>query len=732
MRHLLLFGVWSCVSVCSQLVDTPTPDSGEDCGADCPDDGTLPGPGIPTRAIILVMDGARFDETFSDGYSDASEQESELLFTYFKENLLPKGTLIRPGYASGITITAPGHADILTGTRNLFAHFPTDAGVGYYRPEYPTLFEAAAVKWPGNVGSLVANSEHLQPLTRSLYPDATDQTGAAFTMVYTAGSEEEPSDQDTDVLAELKIQILANDSRISLANLHQMDRAGHYSENVLAYGQSVEIVSQPISAFWDWIQSEESLRDTTMLVVLADHGRHRWGPEADERGAELRFDWDYSEHGDQCGGCREIPMFLMGPGIQSGLILETPYTLEDIGATVGHALGLSMPYATGTVIEEAFMDDAAVVSRSGTAAFDLASGHDAQSVWLPDPSIRAGVYVDGVRLSSPNTANILAEDPVLYSTASDALVACWRELDLQGEANPIDMPWTPQCQVDTGTGFGDIVFPATKVFPLWRPAIAETADGTLLFAFADNENSNAYSTSRGGIGLYRWSAGGGWVADQEQRWPGLFVGNPSIAILGGQIFVANAESDMGMNGPSETSLPGRYTRHISVKSVSGSANLNWTEVWRTYTEECPTGARCPEIEPTLDNNGDAWGRTEFPVLTTLGPGLAAAWISWGTGGVAIHSSVSDATGTVWSTPARQDDTGRVLGHVEPAWGGSWLYWAQLTSSGDVEVCRWSADSARVCVATGFAAVRDLTVDGADVNVLGIDDTGLATQVPLVW
>ena len=737
MRPFFLFGVWSCISVCSRLAEVPAPaedDSGVPCTVDCPAEtgDTDPGTGTATRAIIVVMDGARYDETFRDEYSDAAAQEGDTLFTHFKEHMLPMGTLVRPGYNTGVTITAPGHADILTGTRNFFAHFPAPGGAGYYRPEYPTLFEAASQRWPGNVGSLVANSDHLQPLNLSVFPGATEADGGLFTMVYESDGSEVPSEDDSAVLEELKTQVLANQSHIALANLHQMDRAGHYNPAALSYAQDVEKMSEPISAFWDWIQAEDTLRDTTLLVVVADHGRHRWEDEAAERGEDLRFDWDYSEHGDQCGGCREIPMFLVGPGIRQGIVLETPNSLEDIGATVAYALGLELPHATGAVMRGVFVDDPGEVSRTGTAWFDTKSGHQVQSLWTADESIRSDIYVDGIQLAGGVGARILAEDPVVYQAMSGAVIACWRELDLAGTANPIDMPWVPLCHVDSGSGFTDMLFPVVEVFPFWRPSITETSDGTLVLAFADNENSNAYSTSRGGIGLYHWSEASGWTGSSDERAGGLFVGNPSVVELGGKIYVANAESDMGFGGGEESSTPGRYTRHVSVKQVSGSATLDWTELWRTYTEECPELANCAPSEATLDDQGLAWGRAEFPSLTTLGAGLAVAWVSWGAAGVTVHVATSDADATTWSTPERVDESGLVLGHIEPAWGEGRLYWARQVDAGGTEVCRWTPGAAAVCIDTASTALRDLSVDGEAVTVLAFDGTRTWSEIPLSW
>ena len=405
MRPLLLFGVWSCVGVCSRLADPPGTSADS---ADTDTSSTAPPlTGTAEHVVIVVIDGARIDETFGTGESDAAGGvPTSSLFTYFKEQMLPQGTLVLPGYNTGVTITAPGHADILTGTRNLFAHFPTPNGPGFYRPEHPTLFEAARAKWPDDDNVLVANSDHIEPLSASVFPGITADDGAVYTFVSDADDPEQPSQSDVDVLAALQAQLEATGAHVALANLHDMDRKGHYNDSPTAYASGVERVSSPISSFWDWIQSSESgLKDKTMLVLVADHGRHRWGAEAEERGADLRFDWDYSEHGDQCAGCREVPMFLVGPNIRQGVTLTSPHSLEDIGATAAFALGVDLPYATGRVIREAFTEDpGSLATDSGLSEIAVSDGVTLRALLTDDVSARTTIDVDGTELSGADAA----------------------------------------------------------------------------------------------------------------------------------------------------------------------------------------------------------------------------------------------------------------------------------------------------------------------------------------
>ena len=40
--------------------------------------------------------------------------------------------------------------------------------------------------------------------------------------------------------------------------------------------QNVKMVDQPIVDFWNWIQGDIRFRNRTTVIVVADHGRHRY------------------------------------------------------------------------------------------------------------------------------------------------------------------------------------------------------------------------------------------------------------------------------------------------------------------------------------------------------------------------------------------------------------------------------------------------------------------------
>ncbi|MFZ5482299.1 MAG: alkaline phosphatase family protein [Myxococcota bacterium] len=675
------------------------------------DTGPLEGP-LVEHVVVLVMDGARLEETLAVAgtRSDAADADVEEIMPAVRERLVPAGTIVAPGIAAGIPITGPGHSDILTGVRQSYGHFPTPEGGGWYRPELPTLYEL----WTGfaepEAGQLVltGNTEHVEPLTHSVYPGSGEAYGADYSLVLhpedTDGTR--PADVDAQVVEAVLARLASDRPALIVANLHGIDRAGHYETdtNPTAYADRLTGVDESIADAWDAIQADPDLKDRTLLIVTTDHGRHEWGD-----GATIEVEGEdvlaYSAHGDQCTGCREIPMLILGPRVHEYVTVERLHTLEDVSATIAWALGVDHPYTTGIVIGEAF-DCEVPEGRTGEIAVDASGELRAAQVWNTDASARSAVVVDGETLSTEDAW--MAEAPRVLSAAGRDF-ACWREL--AGEpSDDVDWPWTAQCRLRADGGeWDDIGFPVEQVYPLFEAAMTVDGDGALLVAWADNPNATTYSDTRAWIRLLRHTDADGWTGAEEG--PGaVFPTSPSVTTMGGKAWVAWAASDLG--GRSGTSNdPGRYTRHVAVARVSMGADgaQGWTEVWRTYDEACPDEAQCQITVPTLDAEGNEYGRMETPAIAAGPDGLLLGFVAYGeeVGNTILFAS-SDATGETWSTPERVDASERVFGHLAPRWGDGWLHWARLSDAGEAEVCRWQPGVVEAeCQGVGSSRVNGL-------------------------
>ncbi len=499
MRTFLLFATWSCVSVCSRLADPPAgDDSGtpDPCAAGACDTGTPPvdsadsggvGAGTVEHVVVLVLEGVRMDETFGAATSDAAGgAETSALFTAFKDTVVPDGTLVVPGYATGFTGTAGGLGDLLGGQRLSMGTLPVSGGVGEYRPPRPPRRNVG----PG--AGVVANGDTVAPLAQSAYPGAT---AARFTLVSDPADATAPSPNDTDVIDAVKAALPG--SPLVVGVMMAVDRTAHDSAGPTAYAAAVEALAQPLADFWTWVQSDASgLKDTVLLVVVADHGRHRWGAEFDSRNVDA-LPWDYADHGDQCAGCRAVPLFVAGPGVHRGATVERKYTLEDLASTIAFATGTELPYADGMVIREAFADATLASDRSGMARVFRAGAIQAEQRWTTSSVARSSIVIDGQQLVKESEGTFIAEDPVAIADSGGRLLACWRQLEVGLAAAEIDWPWTPVCQAYDGS-WTVVDFVETTVAPDWRPAMAEHA-GAVHLAYVKNAREHDDAPTAGGV-----------------------------------------------------------------------------------------------------------------------------------------------------------------------------------------------------------------------------------------
>ena len=279
--------------------------------------------------LVLVIDGVRTDEIVSAEVSPLTGEPGVATAPGLWSTLAPRALVARDMLATGATITAPAHAALLTGVPEAYANFPLDGGVGAYRPVHPTLFEAAReqLDLDADDAVLVANTALLEGLVGSV--------GTAFPGAW-AGLEGDAADPGGDgrVFDALRARIDAGPPRVLVANLHDVDRAGHNLE-AEDYAARVARVDAQIAALWEYAEATRpAWAASLLLVVTADHGRHRSdAPDA------------WHNHGDACYGCRETPLFVVG-GTETGERAQAPLAL-DLAPTLAAHLGVALPWAEG-------------------------------------------------------------------------------------------------------------------------------------------------------------------------------------------------------------------------------------------------------------------------------------------------------------------------------------------------------------------------------------------------
>ncbi len=663
---LVLCGCWrGCGPDPDETADTT--DSFE---SDPPDDETAPPAGasygMARYAALLVHDGARIEETYGDettwgdGYSDAYGGPTAEIIPEIRARLVPEGALAKPGYATGITITAPGNVDLLLGARTPFGHFPSGEGAGLYRPVLPTIFELLRAS-DGSVGEeqavFTANSVHLQALNWSLYPGMGEAKGAVYSFLSEDGTGDVGSTaagSDDPVIDDVA-GFLLDGSRLVVANLHQVDRSGHY--NAVNHWEFIADVDVPLVELWeDTVGQDAELADNTVLVYLSDHGRHRF----------MEGDSPWAHHGDGCSGCREIPILLLGPGIQPGIEVDEPYNMEDVTATVAWLMGFELPYGTGMVMTELLVDPPEIAQRTGPARLASSGEFVAYQQWRDDLESRSEIVVDDTVFSDTDAFHV--EEPRLLLTGEGTRYLCWRQVEV-GTSEEF-WNWIPVCKTkrESDSDWHDVDQPAELVWPYSSPALAADAGGRLTMAWSSNlTGSNEAEKS---LVLDRWTASRGWEGYKEDPVALVyFPTRPALAVGEVSYWVAW--------GGSTDEQTGRYERKVEVYRVSWPSD--GAQTWsQSYTS------------PDTDSSGRSFERQEDPALYLADDALYLAYLGFNSeGNYLLTANISLPDGD-WGVTRSIDTSGTVFAHIPPVWSDDGhVYWARLASGGTAEVCRAS-------------------------------------------
>jgi len=277
-----------------------------------------PAPAYETRhVIIVVVDGARYSETFGDStFAHVPRQGWDLA---------PQGCR-GAAWNAGLTNTVPGHAAILSGAYQALAND------GSERPHLPLLFEyyRAATGEPRSRTWFFSAKAKLDVMSNSDDPAYGDSLGAAVDVTCPT---------DSAVVARAEAVLLAEHPVLVALNLPQTDLVAHTGDWA-GYLAALQRADSLVYDLWLAIQSDTALAGRTTLFVTNDHGRHD-----DEHGG-------FTGHGDDCDGCRRLQLLALGPDFRTGYVKRQVAQPVDIAPTVGELLGFPTPWAVGHVMAD--------------------------------------------------------------------------------------------------------------------------------------------------------------------------------------------------------------------------------------------------------------------------------------------------------------------------------------------------------------------------------------------
>jgi len=274
------------------------------------------------RSILVLIDGARFSETFGD---------SSLTIIPRMKEISKVASVCMRFYNDSITYTRNAVPAIWCGAWTEIRDTIDENGRETQYPVLPTVFEYIRkdLDFDGEEVFYVL-SEVYSPWLFSFHPDY----GPPYWPTYWIHGS-----SDEEVVEEAQYVLSTFHPTFMMVYLKDVDHAGH-SGNWDYYLSTVRKADSLVGVLFDFIEKDDFYKGRTALLVTNDHGRHD-----DEHGG-------FAGHGDGCEGCRHIMFLAYGPDFKKGFRDTLRRTLRDIVPTLGTLLGFKSIYSTGDNIEE--------------------------------------------------------------------------------------------------------------------------------------------------------------------------------------------------------------------------------------------------------------------------------------------------------------------------------------------------------------------------------------------
>lgn len=631
--------------------------------------------GRSLNVLVMIMDGVRSEDFSLTTPSDVMGQSGEAAAHNTWQQLGGAGTAVRRILNPGITLTASSHAALLTGRIHAYGNLAEPLnGPSLYRPEYPTLFQALKDQLgvPQSKVRFIGNTELLDDVSGTLYPGLAESDTSYEALLDERGA---PDGDDQHVFDRMKEIISEDHPCLLVANIHNVDRMGHFNPD--QYGPGVTLIDEAMGDFWSYLEDKEpEYLANTLVILTTDHGRHSIDQGQDPY---------WREHGDSCTGCRELPLFLIGPGISAGKVVEpdeSAWTQEDLTVLIAGWLGIEMPFAEGLAMSD-LVDGIALPNRSGEVSVSQSGNSVARRVWLSDLNHRSEIQVNSTVVSNPMAFDTAA--PTVLEVGNERFV-CWREI----LSDPVEdlLPWVPRCLHQVGDeDWVDIGFVEDNVGIAFEPVLAMHA-GSLYVGYVNNPNTVASEGNPDnmlGVGLSRYFEGA-WSPPQYTS--GTFSTELTMSIgEDGTVGLAAA-----LTG--ETSRA-RYSRQIGVLGEAG-----WTRF------------DLAELMP------EAPHRVGRPAIRVSNQRYQIAALGWDTSQSILAFWESTDAGAHWESPHILPTMGLPFAHLSPQWDGEFLVWASLNDSGNAQLCRMIplVDQTPSCVSLASDRLDSFSVENGQAAV----------------
>jgi len=272
------------------------------------------------NVVIVVIDGARYTETFGDPNRTYVPKMAQLA---------QSGTYINTFYNDGQTYTSRAIPALWTGTW-AGVNYVTIDGEERQSNKMPSIFEyyrkqkntpdTDALYELKYISSLWLQSFH-EDYGKDYWPKTISE-----------------GNTDNDVCDNAIRDMSLYHPKLSWIYFADVDHAGHLGvwED---YVNTIKNADSLVNELWNFIQNDDFYKDNTIMLVTNDHGRHTT---------------DFTGHGCSCDGCRHIMFLAIGPNIKQNYISNITRNTPDFAVTAAYILGVIPEYSTGSTITEIF------------------------------------------------------------------------------------------------------------------------------------------------------------------------------------------------------------------------------------------------------------------------------------------------------------------------------------------------------------------------------------------
>ncbi|MFQ6614439.1 MAG: alkaline phosphatase family protein, partial [Fidelibacterota bacterium] len=241
----------------------------------------LQGSDTAANVLIVIIDGARYSETFGD---------PDRAYIPRMDAIAQNGAIVNSFYNDSLTYTSRAIPALWCGSWTAVQDTVINGQATQYTQK-PTLFEYFRKQTGASADSCVYVLKYVPSLWR---PSFRADYGPDFWPSFVS-----EGSTDRDVLQNALTVMNTTHPRLLWVYFAGVDHAGH-SGDWAAYTEAIQLADSCVGVLWDAVQQDSVYGGRTDLLVTNDHGRHD-----DQHGG-------FSGHGDDCDGCRHIMLLAAG------------------------------------------------------------------------------------------------------------------------------------------------------------------------------------------------------------------------------------------------------------------------------------------------------------------------------------------------------------------------------------------------------------------------------------